>query len=119
MLDELTLIGNIGNVTPLNHTQTGTPYLNFSVAVNRRWKDRDGNTHEQTIWYRCTVWARHAEVLTNMLTKGRQVFVKGQLYHDDYGNPRIWTDNNGNIRTSFELRVETLKLLGPKPEISF
>lgn len=118
MLHKVTVIGNLGNDPELRYTQNGTPVCNFSVAANRRWTNSDGSQGEETVWFRVSAWDKLGEVCNQYLEKGRQVYVEGRIQPDrtgdNPGGPRIWTDQNGQPRASFELRALTVKFLGDR-----
>lgn len=116
MYDEIAIIGNLGQDPEMRYTPAGTPVTNFSVAVNRKWTSKDGEPGEQTVWYRITAWGRLAEVCNEYLSKGRQVFLKGQLTPDGNGGPRIWHTSEGEPRASFEVNAQLVKFLGGKEE---
>jgi single-strand DNA-binding protein len=103
----------------MRYTPDGTPVTNFSVATNRKWSNPDGSQGEETTWFRVTVWRRMAEVCNQYLSKGRQVFIEGDLKPDPAtGGPRIWTGNDGLPRASFEVTARTIKFLGGRGEPS-
>jgi single-strand DNA-binding protein len=107
------LIGNLGNDPELRYTPSGQAVANFSVAVNRQWTDNNGEVHEETAWYRVAAWGRLAETCNQYLSKGRQVLVEGRLVVDpETGGPRIWTDQNGKARASFEINAFEVRFLG-------
>jgi len=112
MFQQVTIVGNLGRDPEMRYTAEGTPVTNMSVAVNAKWSGQDGVQHEQVTWFRISAWRRLAEVCNQYLTKGRQVMVIGTLRPDENGNPRIWTDNEGAPRASFELTAQTVKFLG-------
>jgi single-strand DNA-binding protein len=85
----------------------------FSLAVNRTWTGSDGETRTETTWFRVSAWGRQAEICNQYLSKGRQVLVEGRLTVDpETGGPRIWFDNEGNARTSFEVTAFDVRFLG-------
>jgi single-strand DNA-binding protein len=52
------------------------------------------------------VWGRQAETCNQYLAKGRKVLVEGRLNPDkETGGPRIWTDQNGKARASYEVNA--------------
>ena len=77
---ELTIVeGNLGG-DPDTHTfESGNTVTNFSLAVNRQWKDREGNKKEETTWYRCKGWNGAGEALARFKKKGEPVVVDGRL----------------------------------------
>jgi single-strand DNA-binding protein len=73
------LVGHVGSVGELRKTTKGTPIINFSMATNERWKDREtGEARETTEWHRCVAMGGLAETVDQYLEKGRLVSVEGQ-----------------------------------------
>lgn len=117
MYQQLTIVGNLGGNPELRYTPTGDAVVNFSVATNRRWTGTDGQPASQTTWFRVTVWGKSAEACNQYLVKGRQVLVVGTLQPEkDTGGPRVWTDTNGNARSSYEVRAGTVQFLGARDD---
>ena len=115
MFQKVVIVGNLGTDPEMRYTPSGQAVTNFSVATNRRWSDSQGNQQEETVWFRVSVWGRMAEVCNQYLAKGRQVLVEGTLRPDpETGGPRIWTDQNGQPRASFELTGREVKFLGTR-----
>lgn len=101
----------------MRYTESGQSVTNFSVATSNKWKAGDGQQQEETVWFRVSVWGKLAEVCDKHLAKGRQVLCEGRLTVDrETGGPRIWTDNNGNPRASYELTAFTVKFLGTRDD---
>lgn len=82
----------------------GSSVLEFSVASDVGFGDR-----KSTNWFRCTIWGKRADTLKPMLTKGKQVFVRGELTLREY-------DGKDGKRISADVRVDDLQLLGGKQE---
>ncbi|MGQ9518224.1 MAG: single-stranded DNA-binding protein [Anaerolineae bacterium] len=117
MFHRVILLGNLGGDPVMRYTPNGTPVTNFNVATNERWVDQSGETQERTTWWRVTVWGKQAEICNEYLSKGRQVLVEGTLVADpNTGGPRIWTDQNGNPRASFEVRARVVRFVGGRGE---
>ena len=114
MYQKTVLVGNLGKDPELRYTaQGGDAVCSFPVAVNRKWTGQDGNTQEETTWFRVSVWGSQAESCNQYLSKGRQVLVEGRLIPDkETGGPRIWSGNDGLARASFELRAVSVQFLG-------
>ncbi|MBE7474311.1 MAG: single-stranded DNA-binding protein [Anaerolineales bacterium] len=111
---KLLLIGNLGGDPEMRYVGSGQPVTNFALAVNNNWTDQNtGEVHETTAWYRVSVWGKQAETCNTYLHKGRQVMVEGQLTFDkETGGPRIWQDQNGKPRASFEVKAFDVRFLG-------
>lgn len=113
MYQKVEIIGNLGTDPDLRYTPQGEAVCSFSVATNRKWTGQDGQKQEQVTWFRISAWEKTGEACNQYLSKGRQVFIEGQLQPDKAtGGPRVWTDNDGNARASFEIRAFTVKFLG-------
>jgi single-strand DNA-binding protein len=69
-LNHVVLIGNLTDDPELRYTPTGMARARFSIAVNRRWRDRDGNLQEETTFVPIVVWGQQAETCANFLSKG-------------------------------------------------
>ena len=110
---KLIIVGNLGSDPEMRYTPSSQAVTNFAVAVNRTWSGSDGEAREETTWYRISAWGKQAEHCNNYLSKGRQVLVEGRLVVDpETGGPRIWTDQNGKARASFEINAFEVRFLG-------
>lgn len=97
----ITLVGNITEDPELRFTPSGRPVANFTVAVNRRWKDPDGQWQDKLDgFFRCSCWADMAENAAESLKKGTRVVVVGRLQQ------RSWEDDSGNKRSAVEVQVD-------------
>ncbi len=113
MFQKVTIIGNLGGEPDTRYLQSGTSVCSFSVATNRKWTNSDGSKGEETVWWRVSAWGKLGEICQQYLNKGQLVLIEGQITPDrETGNPRVWTDNNGQARASFEIRADTMKMLG-------
>jgi single-strand DNA-binding protein len=83
-LNHVVLIGNLTDDPELRYTSTGMARARFSIAVNRRWRDRDGNLQEETTFVPIVVWGQQAETCANFLSKGSTVAVEGRLRIETY-----------------------------------
>jgi single-strand DNA-binding protein len=107
MVNKVILIGNLGRDPEVRSTPSGQPVANFSIATNRRWKDRDGNRQEQTEWHNIVCWGRQAEVAGQYLTKGKRIYVEGRL------QTRSWEDKqSGEKKYRTEIICENFQMLG-------
>ncbi len=109
-VNKVILVGNLGRDPEMRHTQTGRPVANFTLATNERWRDKDGQQQERTEWHRIVVWDRLAEICTEYLTKGKQVYIEGRL------QTREWEDREGNKRYTTEIVANQMQMLGRRGE---
>src|SRR5262245_19160961 len=98
-LNKAILIGNLGRDPEIRYTQAGEPIANFSLATSEKWTGKDGQKQERTDWHRVEVFGESAQVVRDYLSKGRSVYVEGQIRYED------WTDKDGNKRNSTRIRV--------------
>ena len=105
--NKIMIVGYLGRDPELRYTPQGTPVCDFSIATSERRKDKSGELQEVTTWFRVSLFGRQAELASQYLTKGRQVYVEGQL------SQREWTDKDGGTRTTLEVRGTDVQFLSP------
>jgi single-strand DNA-binding protein len=106
--NKIHVVGYLGRDPELRYTPDGTPVCNFSVATTERRKDKSGEFQDQTTWFRVSLFGRQAEVASQYLSKGRQVYVEGTLTQREY------TDRDGNTRTSLDVRGSEIHFIGSR-----
>ncbi|MBX3015637.1 MAG: single-stranded DNA-binding protein [Caldilineaceae bacterium] len=109
MYQQITLIGNLGSDPEMRYTPSGVPVASFSLAVNRSWTGQDGQRQDKTTWFRISVWNKQAETVSQYLSKGRQVLVIGEMEE-----ARPYTDRDGNMRASLEVKAQSVRFLGQR-----
>jgi single-strand DNA-binding protein len=108
-LNKAMIIGNLGRDPEMRYTPSGQAVTQFTVAVNRNYRDTNGEWQEETEWFRVVAWAQLAERTAEYLRKGRKVYVEGRL------QTRSWEDQNGQKRYTTELIANTVTPLDPRP----
>ncbi len=106
MYQKIVIVGNLGSDPEMRFTPSGVPVTSFSVAVNRRWTDSNGELREKTTWFRVTAWRKLAEQCNQYLSKGRLVLVEGEI------DASAWLDNQGQPRATLELTARNVRFLG-------
>ena len=107
MYQKHVIVGRLGADPEMRYTPSGAPYTRFSVAVDRKWNDAQGQAQQETVWYRVTAWNKLAENCHQYLTKGRQVLVEGdRLYVSTY------TNKDNQPAASLELTARVVQFLG-------
>lgn len=114
MYHKILLVGNLGRDPEMRFTPSGSSVTNFSMATSEKWSGQDGQPQERTIWWRVSVWGKSAEACNQYLKKGSKVLVEGRMNATPEGNPRMWKDNAGNDRASFEVTALTVKFLSSR-----
>ena len=97
----ITIVGNMTDDPELRFTPSGRPVANFTVAVNRRWKNQEGSWEDKLDgFFRCSAWADMAENIAESLHKGDRVVVTGRLQQ------RSWETEDGGKRSTIEVQVD-------------
>lgn len=78
------LIGRLGVETELKQTESGRSFLNFSLATNDFYRDKDGNKQEKTEWHKLVAWGKTAELINQICNKGDEIAIEGKLVHRNY-----------------------------------
>ena len=113
-LNKVMLIGNVGRDPEVRYLEGGAngnaKVASFSVATTERYRDRNGETRENTDWHNVVAWRGNADVVEKYVKKGTQLYIEGRL------KTREWTDQTGNKRYTTEVLVDNLQLLGRKSD---
>lgn len=104
--NKVLLLGNLTRDPELKYLSSGTAVCEIGLAVNRRWTDKAGEKHEDVTFVDCKAMGRPAEVLSQYMEKGRQLFVEGRL---DF---RSWEARDGSKRSKLEVFIESFQFLG-------
>lgn len=104
------LIGNLTRDPDLRVTPKGTAICQFSLAVNRKFKDDSGQMRDETTYVDIEAWGKQAELIAKYLIKGSPALVQGRLKLDQ------WDDKqSGQKRSKLKVVLENVQFLGGKP----
>ena len=106
MYENLVFVGRLGADPESRFTPAGDQVTNFSVAVNSRWTDKEGDPQERVSWYRVACWGRLAEVTNQYLSKGRMVMVTAKRI---VAEPYIGKD--GQPKAALKVTADAVKFL--------
>ena len=107
-LNRCEFIGRLGAEPVTRLSSSGLAITNFSLAVNKSWKNASsGQNQEQTQWVRIVTFRRLAEICAEYLHKGSRVFVAGEF------QSRSWEDK-GNTRYITEVVAHQMLMLDSK-----
>ena len=112
-LNKAMLIGNVGRdpeVRYLDGSAGQAKVATFTLATTERYRDRNGETRENTEWHNIVAWRSTADVVERFVKKGTQVYIEGRI------RTRSWDDQNGNKKYTTEIIADTLQLLGKKSD---
>mgnify|MGYP003963771679 FL=1 len=88
---------------------SGSAVTNVSVATSESWKDKEtGEKQEKTEWHRVVFFNRLAEIASEYLKKGSQIYVEGRL------QTRKWEDKEGNEKWTTEIVANQMQMLGDR-----
>jgi len=104
-VNKVILLGNLGRDPEVRQTQDGTKIVHLAIATSERWRDRNsGEPREKTEWHRVVIFNdKLGEVAEKYLSKGRQVYVEGQL------QTRKWTDQSGQEKYTTEIVLQRFR----------
>jgi|WetSurMetagenome_2_1015567.scaffolds.fasta_scaffold61334_1 single-strand DNA-binding protein len=104
-LNKVMLIGNLTRDPELKYTPSGTGVCTFGLATNREWTDSSGQKQEGAEFHRIVAWGKLGEICSQLMTKGRKVYVEGRL------QTRAWKSQDGADRQVTEVVIEEMILL--------
>lgn len=106
-MNKITLIGNLTKDPENRTTQSGVSVCSFTLAVNRRFPNSDGE--RQTDFFRIQAWRGLADSCMKYLAKGRKVAIVGELQPRQY-------EKNGQQHTSLDVQADEVEFLTPPDE---
>lgn len=106
MYNRVTMMGRIANDLEVKTTQSGTNVLTFRLAVDRSYKDADGN--RDTDFFNFVAWRSNADFIAKFFSKGRTILLDAEAQN------RTYTDKNGAERLVTEFLVNKVYFTGEK-----
>lgn len=107
-LNRVQLIGNLTRDPELRYTPQGTAVSTFGLATNRNWTTDGGEKKEDVEFHKIVAWNKLGELCSQLLTKGRKVYVEGRISN------RSWTGQDGVARNTTEIVIEDMIILDNK-----
>lgn len=109
-VNKVILVGNLGQDPEVRYMPNGGAVANLSLATSDTWTDKQtGDKKERTEWHRVVLYGKLAEIASEYLRKGSQVYIEGAL------RTRKWTDQSGVEKYTTEVVVSqsgTMQMLG-------
>ena len=104
-LNKVLLIGNLTRDPELRYTPSGAAVCTFGIATNRYYVASDGTKKEETEFIKIVSWNKLAELCSQLLSKGRKVYVEGRL------QIRSWETPDGQNRQATEVVIDDMRIL--------
>ena len=105
-MNKIFLIGRLTHTPELKETATGVKVCKFSIAVNRSYKNENGE--RKTDFFNCTAWRGTAETVATYAGKGDRINVVGSL------EVREYESRDGIKKTAVDVLVTDVELLGER-----
>lgn len=110
-VNKVILIGNLGADPEYRVFSNGDPVCNLRIATTDTWKDKvSGEKREATEWHRVVLYRKLAEIASQYLRKGSQVYIEGRI------RTRKWQDKDGQDRYTTEIEANEMTMLGSKAQ---
>jgi len=109
-LNRVQLIGNLTRDPELRYTPQGTGVCTFGLATNRSWTTDNGDKKEEAEYHKIVAWNKLGELCSQLLTKGRKVYVEGRL------STRSWTGQDGVQKSTTEIVIDDMIILDSRKE---
>lgn len=102
-------IGNLVRDPELKHIASGSSVCEFTLALNRSFKGKDGEAKEEVSFVDVVAWGKLAEIVAEYCKKGKQVHVEGYLKQERWESPE------GKKMSRIRVVAEQVVFLGGKP----
>ena len=102
--------GRLSRDVDLKTTPNGVQVASFTVAVDRKQKDTEGN--KKTDFFNVNVWRGLADICSKYLSKGKKCYVRGEL------QVRTYSAKDGTTKVSLDVQADEVEFLSPKSESS-
>ena len=109
-LNKVMLIGNLTRDPELRYTPQGTAVCTLGLATNYSWTTEQGEKKESVEFHRLVAWNKLAEICSQLLFKGRKIYVEGRL------QTRQWEGQDGASRQTTEIVITDMIILDSRRE---
>jgi single-strand DNA-binding protein len=100
------LLGNLTRDPELKYLPSNVAVCEIGLAVNHRWKDRDGNQREDVCFVDVSIFGKGGEIVNQYMTKGRPILIEGRLKYD------TWTAQDGSKRSKHSVVADNFQFVG-------
>lgn len=105
--NKVMLVGNLTRDPETRMLASGQQMARMGIAVNRRYKDKEGKRHEEASFFNMVAFEKRAETLSRYARKGSLLFVDGRL------DARTVQNDRGESRTFHDIVIEDFQFLSP------
>jgi len=105
VFSEVIAIGNAVSEPAVVYTSTGTMIASFNLAINKHYKNSNGEKAQKTTFIEIKVFGKTAEVVEKYVKKGDRVLVKGEL------NQEVWVTASGDKRSKINILADKVIFL--------
>ncbi len=109
-LNKAMLIGNLTRDPEMRYTPQGAAVCTFGVATNRSWTTESGEKKEDAEFHNIVAWNKLAEICSQLLKKGRKVYVEGRL------STRSWQGQDGTQKQRTEVVITDMVILDKRTD---
>jgi single-strand DNA-binding protein len=109
-LNKVLLIGNLTRDPDVRMMSNGRPVCNFGLALNRSYKDAEGNRKDETTFVEVESFGPRAEAVGKFFTKGRSIFIEGRLKLDQ------WESKEGEKRSALRVVLDSFEFVDSKQD---
>ena len=103
--NKVLLMGNLTRDVQIKSTSGGQSVADIAIAVNRKFKTKDGQDREEVTYVDCECWGPRAEVIAKYFSKGKPIFVEGRLKLDS------WEDKDGQKRSKMRVVIDDFQFV--------
>lgn len=105
------LIGNVGKDPEVRYLEgNAAKVATFTLATTERYRDRNGESRENTEWHNIVAWRNTADIVEKFVKKGTALYIEGKI------RTREYTDQTGMKKYRTEINVDSLQLLGRRDD---
>jgi len=103
--NKVLLMGNLTRDVQLKSLPSGQPVAEIGIAINRKFKTKDGQDREEVTYVDCECWGPRAEVINKYFSKGKPIFIEGRLKLDS------WEDKDGQKRSKMRVVIDDFQFV--------
>ncbi len=104
------IMGTMTRDPELRYSKSGAAIVNFSIAVNKKFKGKDGEMQEKVSFFDVSAFNRPAEIINQFFSKGSRILIRGEL------EQQTWTTNDGSKRSRIVIVMSEFDFIDRKEQ---